>query len=86
MKNTEEKLNRRLNLIIWMDDFIDREIEDPDLRKHWEIEGFRENMEEEDIVAMAEDEDTWVNIVDTFAQILDEHWIEGDDEDEDEDE
>lgn len=72
-----EKLNRRVNLIIWMDDFILREIENPDLLKYWEAEGFHENMTEEDIAEMASDEDKWVNIVDSFSTILDEHWVKG---------
>lgn len=75
MKNANERLDRRVNLATWMDDFILSEISDEKLLKIWEDEGFHDGMDMDDIHKMVEDEEKWMNIVDTFGIILDNRYV-----------
>lgn len=66
----QEQIDRRVNIIAWLDDFVAKEITDPDLLKHWENEGFNASMTDETMYEMASDEDTFTDIVDTFSSII----------------
>lgn len=60
----------RVKILKEMNEYIFNEIGDEDIIDYWLLYGMPDDSEDDDFLMVAEDEESWVNVVKTFAGCL----------------
>jgi hypothetical protein len=66
----KEIIELRVKILKGMNEYIFNEIGDEDIIDYWLLYGMPDDSEDDDYLMVAEDEESWVNVVKTFANCL----------------
>ena len=66
----KEIIELRVKILKEMNEYIFNEIGDEDIIDYWLLYGMPDDSEDDDFLMVAEDEESWVNVVKTFDKCL----------------
>lgn len=66
----KEIIELRVKILKEMNEYIFNKIGDEDIIDYWLLHGMPDDSENDDYLMVAEDEESWVNIVKTFDRCL----------------
>lgn len=66
----KEIIKLRVKILKEMNEYIFNEIGDEDIIDYWLLYGMPDDSEDDDFLMVAEDEESWVNVVKTFEHCL----------------
>ena len=66
----KEIIELRVKILKEMNKYIFNEIGDEDIIDHWLLFGMPDDSEDDDFLMVAEDEESWNSVVETFANCL----------------
>lgn len=65
-----EIIELRVKILKEMNEYIFNEIGDEDITDYWLMYGMPDDSEDDDFLMVAEDEESWVNVVVAFSKCL----------------
>ena len=66
----KEIIELRVKILKEMNEYIFNEIGDEDIINYWLLFGMPDDSEDDDFLMVAEDEESWNSVVETFANCL----------------
>ena len=66
----KEIIKLRVKILKEMNEYVFNEIGDEDIIDYWLLYGMPDDSEDDDFLMVAEDEESWVNVVKTFYKCL----------------
>lgn len=66
----KEIIELRVKILKEMNEYIFNKIGDEDIIDYWLLYGMPDDSEDDDFLMVAEDEESWVNVVKTFDKCL----------------
>lgn len=66
----KEIIKLRVKILKEMNEYVFNEIGDEDIIDYWLLYGMPDDSEDDDFLMVAEDEESWVNVVKTFDKCL----------------